>query len=673
MSKNQRKFFSIPNPYPYLIALSLVIWYISLNKFFAGEISIFADASAFFEHAKYFLDQIFKGIYPLWDPTRDAGIPNEIFLRRIGSYNPFYLLVKLGQLLGIPFRFSYFSFLAFYFSLGLVGFYLLLKEVFSDKCLAYCGFGLLLFSQLASLLFNSFILLVFTPMSWFFYLLFIFFKRPSKLSLLGLIFTLMLLGTTYIPFYFITIVIIFMMIFLPLYFKEIKGVVPQGLRFLFFKNNRLFSIFCLTLLALSTIPSYMFYLDAQKGNFVLPYRYTSEVHEGSAITVPAQTTARGGIVALNFNNDMFVNLDKVQLGHFYIPIFAHILFLLGLFLKANRRIILLCLFGMIFYLIGTYGAGPLYKFLYKYVFYFKFFRNFQFFLWLVILPSYLIICVEHFRLFLDWCEKEKNSAKLFLTASIVHAVFLIFLIFFQSNVILSSYVSTVSSFVFFSLIITKRLKRGSFLFLCFLTALICMQPFRVNGYLQNNTDPSKPKWRYEVPYEEFGYKKAIDFVTGFYFSTKWYQQLTQHPQVEHLNKALSHYFYIYDQELPVDQIMIGGQAVEGPSKEFRVVDYNMVSITLATNFPRKGYLLYRDNYYEGWQAEIDGKKTELKRVNIAFKGIWVPAGEHTVKFQFGSKRLHLFHWFYLVLFTGVLILIVVMSCRVSSSRVKSST
>jgi hypothetical protein len=53
--------------------------------------------------------------------------------------------------------------------------------------------------------------------------------------------------------------------------------------------------------------------------------------------------------------------------------------------------------------------------------------------------------------------------------------------------------------------------------------------------------------------------------------------------------------------------------------------------------PTNGYLFVSDAFYPGWQAEIDGQPTLIYRANLAFRAVYVPAGEHTIIFRFQPR------------------------------------
>jgi uncharacterized membrane protein YfhO len=49
---------------------------------------------------------------------------------------------------------------------------------------------------------------------------------------------------------------------------------------------------------------------------------------------------------------------------------------------------------------------------------------------------------------------------------------------------------------------------------------------------------------------------------------------------------------------------------------------------------RAGLLVLTDPYYPGWQAAIDGQAAPIHRVNHDLRGVFVPAGTHTVVFSY---------------------------------------
>ena len=59
-----------------------------------------------------------------------------------------------------------------------------------------------------------------------------------------------------------------------------------------------------------------------------------------------------------------------------------------------------------------------------------------------------------------------------------------------------------------------------------------------------------------------------------------------------------------------------------------------------------------DAYYPGWQALLDGQPVPIYETNEVLRGVYVPAGTHTLEFQFRPRILQIA----LVLaLTGVLI------------------
>lgn len=68
-----------------------------------------------------------------------------------------------------------------------------------------------------------------------------------------------------------------------------------------------------------------------------------------------------------------------------------------------------------------------------------------------------------------------------------------------------------------------------------------------------------------------------------------------------------------------------------------IVDYqpNQVEIEVKNNID--SFLVLTDTYYKGWKAYIDGQETEIYPTNAVFRGIFVPQGEHEIKFIYCPK------------------------------------
>ena len=82
-------------------------------------------------------------------------------------------------------------------------------------------------------------------------------------------------------------------------------------------------------------------------------------------------------------------------------------------------------------------------------------------------------------------------------------------------------------------------------------------------------------------------------------------------------------------------------------------------VIMETEVPAPGMLVWCDSYYPGWRARVNGRETEVYRVNYAFKGIFLEEGINRVEFEFmpasffWGKRISLFS----CIAVGVLVLV----------------
>jgi hypothetical protein len=69
---------------------------------------------------------------------------------------------------------------------------------------------------------------------------------------------------------------------------------------------------------------------------------------------------------------------------------------------------------------------------------------------------------------------------------------------------------------------------------------------------------------------------------------------------------------------------------EPAASSVSVVEYAPRRSVWRVRTNRAGYLFTGDAYYPGWNAELDGRPVPLQRANLAFRAVYVPAGEHLI-------------------------------------------
>ena len=490
------------NPLPFLFFLSFLLWCFCFRGFLSGQLTLFSDATSYYNHTKFFIDNISRGVYPLWDHAWNCGAPNDFFLRRIGPFNPFLLLIILFQKTGLPYTNAYLLYLAVYYFTGMMGFYLLAKRVLRDQGMAFFACLLLMFSSLGMRVFDSYLMLIVTPMAWFFYFLTAFSEKPEKRHLIGMTLTLMVLATTYIPFYFFTVLLSFVICFILFYPRDTKTILSKYWKFLI--SNKLVVVICLIVLVLALIPGVMFFQKAGSGEIAIPGRHSLKSSANVLGVAHAVTTSWGVIEDIYYSGYFLTNLKKIIYAVFYIPIIGYILFLTGFLTRMNKKILFFFVWGAGLFLLSAPKGIPVYDFLRRHIFYFKYFKNLHFFLWIILLPVFILFVVQQFQQLLA-CKSGKNKYLVLSGIFIVHCCFALF-IFMQGQSILSSYFSIGLSFLFFCLYFLGFLKQGKPLFLGFLLLLTVVQPLEVYHYFGKNSLPFLlPEYRYRYNYPHMEY------------------------------------------------------------------------------------------------------------------------------------------------------------------------
>jgi Bacterial membrane protein YfhO len=100
----------------------------------------------------------------------------------------------------------------------------------------------------------------------------------------------------------------------------------------------------------------------------------------------------------------------------------------------------------------------------------------------------------------------------------------------------------------------------------------------------------------------------------------------------------------------VDQLY-GAAFIQGPiPREWKtqscqgdnvsVMRHEASRVTLRANMACDGVVILSDMYYPGWKALVDRKPVEIHQVNLAMRGVAVPAGSHEVRFVYGPASVY---------------------------------
>lgn len=685
--------------------LPFVLWLYYFRAFYATKFVLIIDATKSFIYTNYYLNNIGRGVYPAWNPFNAWGRPDDFNVRLIGELNPFLYLVLLLNRLGVPVPTAYSLYLISYYFCGMAGFYLLAKRILRDKNMAYIATVLLLFTNLGSNLFNDFGLILITiPIIWFFYFLTAFIQTGQKAFFLGLTFSVMIILTTYLPFFFLTVFFCFLVFFGLFFFREMIAALSQMGRF--FRNHKSITILCLAAILLSLMPGLLWYQAAGTDGYIINWRgiETEGMHTAN---LSLKAINFGGIIGSHTFEGMFTNTQTLNLGMTYVPVFTFLLFLLGAAVPLQRRLILL--FGISFSLlfISMGDALPLHGFLHKYIFFFRWFRNLHFVTWLAV-PVFILFVVSQLQILLN---VPRPNRKMCLYSLIVHVIFFLFLRSLD-YVILSSFLCVIFSAIFFTFYFLNGIKSKGTGLLCGLLFLVLLQPVEVFHHLYQNTkkmsfaygqnpylrEDSYPVFSFTRPgkgehverKKTEGFGEIFDtsgFMDGPYFGLKGSYLLHKHLNHDILKEYVRNKLIVYDTAEFFDEermdlakveqsfahnrniaFVADKEAAASPppvpppsrhariirenSPDFEVLDFDLNEIKFRTHFKKKKFLVYNDSFHSAWQASINGKPARLIRANTAFKGLWLPSGENIVHLQYGSGFRRGFNVFLILFFQG---------------------
>ena len=87
--------------------------------------------------------------------------------------------------------------------------------------------------------------------------------------------------------------------------------------------------------------------------------------------------------------------------------------------------------------------------------------------------------------------------------------------------------------------------------------------------------------------------------------------------------------------------------------------YKPNHLIYKSNNANEGLAVFSEMYYKnGWNAYIDGKKSDHIRVDYVLRGLQIPAGKHTIEFKFEPQVIKTGSTITLVSGFGILLLLI---------------
>jgi len=645
--------------------LPIALWIFLMRDFIFGHIPVNMDTNAIYGGTKFYFNNLLNGVLPLWNPFVSLG-RHYYAIAIINLFNPVTQLVPLLKLAGMNYENAFVVYMAVYFFIGCAGFYFLTLEVLKDRYMAYLAYLGMMFSSLGASMFNQFTFLELeVPAIWFFYFLLRFGRHQTRGHFVGLSFTAMVLVSSYLPFYFMTVFLSFLSVYVLLYFKEARKFCVDLYRFLF-KHWRLFLLAVIgVLLAAAPIMAYK-KLDSS-GDLVAPGRHCQY---SSAQQCYDQTMGRQGGMAyeeiarsgtLGERVDMqylFGHLDKISYGSdslLFLPLWVFVLLGLSFFLQLQRLTVLLSATALIIGLIASGNAAGLLGLLYRHIFFFAYFRNI-FFLGGFIIPIVILLGLYQLQMLLNAPLKGIGAKKLIiLGVVVVHALMIWFLKHYQGVAAVSYVTLGISASVFIAYFsgltrLSPKTRTGVFALLMIVQPAWLLHAYALNAKefasaipssqvipVFNWVRPMKPAVNnsriYQfVPYEDQWYEMSMTDappIIGYpQTAIRWTFDLAEHTLPRVLADYARYKIILYD------DLNSRAKPVASPSPQLLVDHFDVNTLRLKTDFPRPQILVYNDSYTTSWKAYIDENPVELFRANGAFKGVKVPEGGHTVEFAY---------------------------------------
>jgi hypothetical protein len=136
-------------------------------------------------------------------------------------------------------------------------------------------------------------------------------------------------------------------------------------------------------------------------------------------------------------------------------------------------------------------------------------------------------------------------------------------------------------------------------------------------------------------------------VPRVFLATKWHAVTGDHAVLEALARAQVEAREPWVEHAALLHRRAAEAAVPAPPANAAAGEVTIVrdannTLVIKTRSAQPSLLMNSDTWYPGWRATVDGVEAPIHRANYMFRGVFVPAGEHTVRFDYWPTR---FGWY----------------------------
>ncbi len=692
--------------------LSAFVFYLWVcQDFVTGKTSINMDTMSLYVFMKYFMNNVFNGVVPHWEPFVFAGRPFLGLLNQ-AMLHPLMHISFLTVFLGFSYYQAFLCFILLNYFLGVLGFFFLSRLLLKDSAYATLSSVALLFSGMGLMIFNQYyILLIFVPSVWFFFFLMRFVREYRVADFFGIFFSLMIMEISYYPFYLLTVFLAVTLFYVLYNFVNFK-IICRNI-WSFCHKHKIVVVVCLTGLMITAMPLIMYKFKDAAGEIIAPSRHfdcnlknnVGPCFENSQLklldVVPGSLAER-----VSFSS-LFSHLDKINIiddSVFFVPIFCLAVIFISLFLPLSRAAKVFLFSGFAVFIVAMGVTTPVESFLFKHGFYFKYFRNFFFFMAFLI-PMIILFSMMQLKVLVEHLANFGMR-----TVIIVIGLLLILasIAQLQGPNLGSSYLTLALAGLLFIFFVFFRRKELTPFYFISLLILIVIQPLEVYLAYQSHAAAGKPLVasshtvpvftfdrpekikKYDYMFRDFNFEALLKmkdsydaFIRPPGAISRWFLLGVLYMKSGTMDQFIRHKFYLYnkvdfynkedkeilkdleqrmidhsdatyafDDQLPRNNIkqmrmeQEGGvnqaQIIDASSVQLKVKHFDVNRIDLIIDLDHPKFLVYTDNFTNDWQALMDGKVVKIYRAGLAFKGVVLPAGKHSLSLVYHPPGIFIY-------------------------------